>query len=142
MHSRKRGRDRDSLSDPEHLNKFWTRPSVAVQKDPRVSDKIQENMRVPDGCVRSETRCEWARRAELQARRCGSDAGFYCSGTGESYAVIPDFGEHAGAGRGNQTRETDNDRTVRMGLEQFSRRLAELIDIPAGGVECGGFPAS
>jgi len=24
-----------------------------------------------------------------------------------------------------------------MGLEQFSRRLAELIDIPAGGAECG-----
>jgi hypothetical protein len=29
-----------------------------------------------------------------------------------------------------------------MGLEQFGRRLAELIDIPAGGVECGGFPAN
>jgi hypothetical protein len=62
--------------DPLDLNKFWTRPSVAVQKDLRVSDKIQENMRVPDVCVRSETRCEWVRRAELQVRRCGSDAGF------------------------------------------------------------------
>src|SRR5580693_532743 len=58
------------------LNKFWTRPSVAVHKDLRASDKIQENMRVPDVCVRSETRCEWARRAELQARRCGYDAGY------------------------------------------------------------------
>jgi hypothetical protein len=39
------GRSCDMLA----LNKFWTRPCVAVQKDLRVSDKIQENMRVPDG---------------------------------------------------------------------------------------------
>jgi hypothetical protein len=35
------GRSADLLT----LNKFWTRASATVQKDLRVSEKIQENMR-------------------------------------------------------------------------------------------------
>ena len=64
-----------------------------------------------------------------------SGVGLQRPGIGEPRTVVTDFSEHPCAGRVRQPGETDDDRIVRMGLEQLRSRPAQVLDAVAGGVE-------
>ena len=64
-----------------------------------------------------------------------SGVGLQRPGIGEPRTVVTDSSEHPYAGRVRQPGETDDDRIVRMGLEQLRSRPRRVFDAVAGGVQ-------
>ena len=67
--------------------------------------------------------------------RRGPGEGFQPAGIGKPAAVIADLGQHPGTGQVPQTRKAGDDLGVRVLLKIGDRRLGQLLDGRAGGVE-------
>ena len=65
----------------------------------------------------------------------GSGKGFQPAGIGETGAVVADLGQYPGTGQNPQPGEAGDDRGVRVLLKMGDRRLGELLDGRAGGLE-------
>jgi hypothetical protein len=67
--------------------------------------------------------------------RGGSGEGFQPAGIGKPAAVIADLGQHPGTGQVPESGKTGDDRGVRVLLKMGDRRLGQLVNGQAGGLE-------